>query len=117
MQGAGLFNKLAGIINMGNIKRLYGAIDKGIQIGTKGYSAYRDIKKGVDGMKKKDEAPMDKQIQELQLQQMAGAGLKKTKSSKRKLPEALRKRAEFLGEQMKKGHSMKKASDMYNAQK
>ena len=120
MQGAGLFNKLAGIINMGNIKRLYGAIDKGIQIGTKGYSAYRDIKKGVDGMKKKDEAPMDKQIQELQLQQMSGAGLKKSKSSKsskRKLPEALRKRAEFLGQKMREGHSMKSASDMYKSQK
>jgi len=117
MQGAGLFNKLAGIINMGNIKRLYGAIDKGIQIGTKGYSAYRDIKKGVNGMKKKEEAPMDKQIQELQLQQMAGAGLKKSNSSKRKLPEALRQRAEFLGQKMREGHSMKSASDMYKSQK
>ena len=29
MQGAGLFDKLASVINMGNIKRLYGEIDKG----------------------------------------------------------------------------------------
>ena len=55
--GAGLFDKLASVINMGNIKRLYGAIDKGISIGTKGYSAYKDIKKGVDAMKKKDDIP------------------------------------------------------------
>jgi hypothetical protein len=105
MQGAGLFDKLSSIINMGNIKRLYGTIDKGIKVGTKGYNAYRDIKKGVDGMKKKDEVDTNAEVQKLQM----GAGLK----SKRKLPEKLRKRAEYLGKMMKKGHSMKKASEMY----
>ena len=112
MQGAGLFDKLAGIINVGNIKRLYGAVDKGIKIGTKGYSAYRDIKKGVDGMRQKDEPKMSDEIRKLQEQQMIkGAGLKK--KSTRVLPIALRKRAERLGELMRMGHSMKKASEIY----
>jgi hypothetical protein len=116
MQGAGLFDKLSGIINMGNIRRLYGAVDKAIPLATKGFSAYKDIKKGIDGMKKKEEAPVEVYPQ----QQMAygvrtalGGAIK----FKRRLPEALKKRAEFLGEQMRKGHSMKKASEMYNAQK
>lgn len=122
MEGAGLFGKLAGIINMGNIKRLYGAIDQGIKIGTKSYGAYRDIKKGIDGMKKKDAPALSNEIQQLQAQQMmmptaTGAGLKKKKDSKEKkkrvLPLALRKRAQRLGELMKQGHSMKVASEMY----
>ena len=112
-QGAGLFDKLAGVINMGNIKRLYGAIDKGISIGTKGYSAYKDIKKGVDAMKKKDDIPAEVFPQEQMVYGLKGAGLK----SKRKLPDALRERAEFLGEHMRKGHSMKQASEMYKARK
>jgi hypothetical protein len=113
IQGAGLFDKLAGVINMGNIKRLYGAVDKGIKIGTKGYSAYRDIKKGVDGMRQKEEPKMSDEIRQLQEQQMMkGAGLKK-KPTKRVLPEALRKRAQRLGELMRQGHSMKEASEIY----
>ncbi len=116
IQGAGLFDKLASVINMGNIKRLYGAIDKGISIGTKGYSAFKDIKKGIDGMKKKD----DKAMIMPSVGMTAGAGTATggaIKKSRRKLPEALRKRAEFLGEMMKKGKSMKEASEMYKAQK
>ena len=123
MEGAGLFGKLAGIINMGNIKRLYGAIDKGIAIGTKGFSAYKDIKKGIDGMKKKDDETMIMPSLGMSYGVKAptatGAGLKKKKDSnekpksKRVLPLALRKRAERLGELMKEGHSMKVASDMY----
>ncbi len=112
MEGAGLFNRLASIINVGNMKRLYGAVDKGIKIGTKGYSAYKDIKKGVDGMRQKDEPKISDEVRELQEQQMLqGAGLKK--KSKRVLPVALRKRAERLGELMRQGHSMKVASEMY----
>ena len=114
-QGAGLFDKLSSIINMGNIKRLYGAIDKGISIGTKGYSAYKDIKKGVDAMKKKDDAPVEVFPQEHMVYGVKGACLKS--KSKRKLPDALRERAEFLGEHMRKGHSMKQASEMYKARK
>jgi hypothetical protein len=112
MQGAGLFDKLSGIINMGNIKRLYGAVDKAIPLATKGFSAYKDIKKGIDGMKKKDEETMIMPTLGMSYG-VKGAGLK----SKRKLPDALRQRAEFLGEQMRNGHSMKQASDMYKAQK
>jgi hypothetical protein len=115
LEGAGLFGKLAGIINMGNIKRLYGAIDKGIAIGTKGYSAYKDIKKGVDGMKKKDDEamimPSVGMSYGLKAPTATGAGLKS--ESKRVLPLALRKRAQRLGKLMKQGHSMKVASDMY----
>ena len=113
--GAGLFDKLASVINMGNIKRLYGAIDKGISIGTKGYSAYKDIKKGVDAMKKKDDIPAEVFPQEQMVYGVKGAGLKS--KPKRKLPDALRQRAKFLGEQMRKGHSMKQASEMYKARK
>ena len=112
MQGAGLFDKLSGIINMGNIKRLYGAVDKAIPLATKGFSAYKDIKKGIDGMKKKDEETMIMPTLGMSYG-VKGAGLK----SKRKLPDALRQRAEFLGEQMRNGHSMKQVSDMYKAQK
>ena len=114
-QGAGLFDKLSGIINMGNIKRLYGAIDKAIPMATKGYSAYKDIKKGVDAMKKKDDVPAEVFPQEQMVYGVKGAGLKS--KPKRKLPDALRERAEFLGEQMRKGHSMKSASEMYKARK
>jgi hypothetical protein len=113
-QGAGLFDKLAGVINMGNIKRLYGAIDKGISIGTIGYSAYKDIKKGVDAMKKKDDEAMIMPTLGMSYG-VKGAGLKS--KPKRKLPDALRERAEFLGEHMRKGHSMKQASEMYKARK
>ena len=112
MQGAGLFDKLSGIINMGNIKRLYGAVDKAIPLATKGFSAYKDIKKGIDGMKKKDDETMILPSVGMSYG-VKGAGLK----SKRKLPDALRKRAEFLGQKMREGHSMKQASDMYKAQK
>ncbi len=118
MEGAGLFDKLAGIINMGNIKRLYGAVDKVIPLATKGFSAYKDIKKGIDGMTKKEEAPV-----EVYPQQQMAYGVKTPTAtggeikSKRKLPEALKKRAEFLGEQMRNGHSMRKADQMYKAQK
>jgi hypothetical protein len=112
MQGAGLFDKLSGIINMGNIKRLYGAVDKAIPLATKGFSAYKDIKKGIDGMKKKDDEAMIMPTLGMSYG-VKGAGLK----SKRKLPDALRERAEFLGEQMRNGHSMKQASDMYKARK
>ena len=115
MQGAGLFDKLSGIINMGNIKRLYGAVDKAIPLATKGFSAYKDIKKGIDGMKNKDEVTMS--MPTLGMSYGAKAPTGGAIKSKRKLPEALKKRAEFLGEQMRNGHSMKKASDMYNAQK
>ena len=38
---------------------------------------------------------------------------KSDKKSKRKLPEALRKRAVALGKYMKQGHSMKKASELF----
>ena len=111
-QGAGLFDKLSSIINVGNIKRLYGAIDKAIPMATKGFSAYKDIKKGIDGMKKKDDEAMIMPTLGMSYG-VKGAGLK----SKRKLPDALRERAEFLGEQMRNGHSMKSASDMYKARK
>ena len=119
-EGAGLFDKLASIVNIGNIKRLYGAVDKGIKIGTKAYSVYGDFKKAYDGTRKPAAKPLDNSIQQLQAQQKGfanatraptatGAGLKK----KRTLPPALKKRAERLGQLMKQGHSMKEASDMY----
>ncbi len=118
-EGAGLFDKLASIVNVGNIKRLYGAVDKGIKIGTKAYSAYGDMKKAYDGTRKPAAKPIDDSIQQLQAQQMGlanatkaptGAGLKK----KRTLPLALKKRAERLGELMKKNKmTMKEASEQY----
>jgi hypothetical protein len=117
-EGAGLFDKLASIVNIGNIKRLYGAVDKGIKIGTKAYSAYGDFKKAYDGTRKPAAKPIDNSIQQAQPMGFAnatraptatGAGLKK----KRTLPPALKKRAERLGQLMKQGYSMKAASDMY----
>ena len=65
-------------------------------------------------MKKKDEETMIMPTLGMSYG-VKGAGLKS--KSKRKLPDALRERAEFLGEQMRKGHSMKQASDMYKARK
>ena len=114
MLEGGFFPRLANILNFAN--KAYGVIDKGIQIGTKGYKAYGQIKKGVDEMRKKKDEPMEVFPQE----QMAyglktGGGLKS--KSKRKLPEALRKRAEFIGKHMKNGKmTMKQASDLFKSQ-
>jgi hypothetical protein len=112
MLEGGFFPRLANILSFAN--KAYSAIDKGISIGTKGYKAYGQIKKGVDEMRKKKDEPMEVFPQE----QMAyglktGGGLK----SKRKLPEALRKRAEFIGKHMKNGKmTMKEASDLFKSQ-
>ena len=112
MLEGGFFPKLANILSFAN--KAYSAIDKGISIGTKGYKAYGQIKKGVDEMRKKKDEPMEVFPQE----QMAyglktGGGLKST----RKLPEALRKRAEFIGKHMKNGKmTMKQASDLFKSQ-
>ena len=51
MLEGGFFPRLANILNFAN--KAYGVIDKGISIGTKGYKAYGQIKKGVDEMRKK----------------------------------------------------------------
>ena len=114
MLEGGFFPKIANILSFAN--KAYSAIDKGIQIGTKGYKAYGQIKKGVDEMRKKKDEPMEVFPQE----QMAyglktGGGLKS--KSKRKLPEALRKRAEFIGKHMKNGKmTMKQASELFKSQ-
>ena len=69
-------------------------------------------------MRKKKDEPMEVFPQE----QMAyglktGGGLKSKSKSTRKLPEALRKRAEFIGKHMKNGHmTMKEASDLFKSQ-
>jgi hypothetical protein len=113
MLEGGFFGKLSGILDFAN--KAYNAIDKGIQIGTKGYKAYGQIKKGVDEMRKKKDEPVAV-MPEQQMSYGPKGGALKSKS-KRKLPEALRKRALFIGQQMKNGKmTMKQASDLYKSQ-
>ena len=113
MLEGGFFPKLANILSFAN--KAYSAIDKGISIGTKGYKAYGQIKKGIDEMKKKDDVPMEVFPQQQMAYGLKAGGLKS--KSKRKLPEALRKRAEFIGKHMKNGKmTMKQASDLYKSQ-
>ena len=127
LKGSGLFSSLSNIIGFAN--KAYGAIDKGIKIGTKAYSAGQSFKKAYDGMKGGDIDMSDAIQGDMVVQakprrkrtmvgvngagqrQIEGAGLKEKK--KRTLPEALRKRATRMGELMKMGHSMKKASEIY----
>ena len=127
LKGSGLFSSLSNIIGFAN--KAYGAIDKGIKIGTKAYSAGQSFKKAYDGMKGGEidvsdaiQGDMVVQAKPRRKRTMVGvngagqrqiegvgAGLKK----KRVLPEALRKRATRMGQLMKMGHSMKEASEMY----
>ena len=112
MLEGGFFPKIANILSFAN--KAYSAIDKGIQIGTKGYKAYGQIKKGVDEMRKKKDEPMAVMPEQQMVYGLkTGGGLK----SKRKLPEALRKRAEFIGKHMKNGKmTMKQASELFKSQ-
>jgi len=118
MLEGGFFPKLANILSFAN--KAYSAIDKGIQIGTKGYKAYGQIKKGVDEMRKKKDEPMEVMPEQQMVYGLKTGGGLKGKSEdkpKRKLPEALRKRALFIGQQMKNGKmTMKQASDLYKQQ-
>ena len=127
LKGSGLFSSLSNIIGFAN--KAYGAIDKGIKIGTKAYSAGQSFKKAYDGMKGGEidvsdaiQGDMVVQAKPRRKRTMVGvngagqrqiegvgAGLKK----KRVLPEALRKRATRMGQLMKMGLSMKIASEMY----
>ena len=113
MLEGGFFPKLANILSFAN--KAYSVIDKAIPIATKGYKAYGQIKKGVDEMKRKDDVPMEVFPQQQMAYGVKAGGLKS--KSKRKLPEALRKRAEFIGKHMKNGKmTMKQASDLYKSQ-
>lgn len=125
LKGSGLFSSLSNIIGFAN--KAYGAIDKGIKIGTKAYDAGMSFKKAYDGMKGGEIDVSDAVQGDMVVQarprrrktmvgvngagqrKIEGAGLKK----KRVLPEALRKRATRMGQLMKMGHSMKVASEMY----
>jgi hypothetical protein len=115
MLEGGFFGKLSGILDFAN--KAYSVIDKAIPIATKGYSAYKDISKGISGMKKKKDVPMEVMPeQQMNYGPKTGGGLEKEKS-KRKLPEALRKRAEFIGKHMKGGKmTMNEASNLYKSQ-
>ena len=133
LKGSGLFSSLSNIIGFAN--KAYGAIDKGIKIGTKAYSAGQSFKKAYDGMKGGEidvsdaiQGDMVVQAKPRRKRTMVGvngggqrqiegvgAGLKEKK--KRVLPEALRQRAMFIGQQMKNGKmTMKQASDLYKQQ-
>ena len=116
MLEGGFFPRLANILNFAN--KAYSVIDKGISIGTKGYKAYGQIKKGVDEMRKKKEPQAEVFPQEQMVYGLkTGGGLKSKSKSTRKLPEALRKRAEFIGKHMKNGKmTMKEASDLFKSQ-
>ena len=127
LKGSGLFSSLSNIIGFAN--KAYGAIDKGIKIGTKAYSAGQSFKKAYDGMKGGDIDMSDAIQGDMVVQakprrkrtmvgvngagqrQIEGAGLKEKK--KRVLPEALRKRAMRMGELMRSGKTMKEASEIY----
>ena len=116
MLEGGFFPKIANILSFAN--KAYNAIDKGIQIGTKGYKAYGQIKKGVDEMRKKKDEPMAVMPEQQMVYGLkTGGGLKSKSKSTRKLPEALRKRAEFIGKHMKNGKmTMKEASELFKSQ-
>lgn len=109
MVKGGFFPKLANILSFAN--KAYSVIDKAIPIATKGYKAYGQIKKGIDEMKKPEGGNIEYTPMMSGINNIQKAGELK---SKRKLPEALRKRAEFIGKHMKNGKmTMKTASEMY----
>ena len=126
LHGSGFFDKISGIIDLG--KKVYGAVDKGIKIGTKGYGAYKSFKTAADSLKVAPEIQQPdltgfvtgvgsmvakKRGGKLTGGAMTGGAEKK----KRTLPPALRERAKRMGELMKAGKSMKEASEMYAKEK
>jgi hypothetical protein len=126
LHGSGFFDKISGIIDLG--KKVYGAVDKGIKIGTKGYGAYKSFKTAADSLKVAPEIQQPdltgfvsgvgsmvakKRGGKLTGGAMTGGSEKK----KRTLPPALRERAKQMGILMKAGHSMKAASEMYAKEK
>ena len=130
LQGSGFFDKISGIIDMG--KKVYGAVDKGIKIGTKGYGAYKSFQKASDGMKALPEIQQPdltgivsgvgsmvakKRGGKLTAGKLTAGAMTGGAVKKRTLPPALRERAKRMGELMKMGHSMKTASEMYKQEK
>ena len=130
LQGSGFFDKISGIIDMG--KKVYGAVDKGIKIGTKGYGAYKSFQKASDGMKALPEIQQPdltgivsgvgsmvakKRGGKLTAGKLTAGAMTGGSVKKKTLPPALRERAKRMGELMKMGHSMKTASEMYKQEK
>ena len=130
LQGSGFFDKISGIIDMG--KKVYGAVDKGIKIGTKGYGAYKSFQKASEGMKASPEIQQPdltgivsgvgsmvakKRGGKLTAGKLTAGAMTGGAVKKRTLPPALRERAKRMGELMKMGHSMKTASEMYKQEK
>jgi len=140
LHGSGFFDKISGIIDLG--KKVYGAVDKGIKIGTKGYGAYKSFKTAADSLKVAPEIQQPdltgfvSGVGSMVAKKRGGAlkGAKLTggamtagalkgamtggsEKKKRTLPPALRERAKQMGILMKAGHSMKAASEMYAKEK
>jgi hypothetical protein len=127
LHGSGFFDKISGIIDLG--KKVYGAVDKGIKIGTKGYGAYKSFKTAADSLKVAPEIQQPdltgfvtgvgsmvakKRGGKLTGGAMTGGAEKK----KRVLPPALRERAKRMGELMRdKKMTMKQASEEYAKEK
>ena len=130
LQGSGFFDSLTKVIDMG--KKVYGAVDKGIKIGTKGYGAYKSFQKASEGMKALPEIQQPdltgivssvgsmvakKRGGKLTAGKLTAGAMTGGAMKKRTLPPALRERAKRMGELMKMGHSMKTASEMYKQEK
>lgn len=118
LQGAGFFDKFTNILNTAN-KALstVGGLKNVVNVGKTLYNAKSKIDKIQGGkmpvLRRKSE--YNRMLNNEELSEDEGGKLTAGSlgKSKRKLPEALRKRAVALGKYMKQGHDMKTASEMY----
>lgn len=124
LDGSGFFDKMSNIINVANkAVGAVGGIKKVVDVGKTLYGAKQklDKLKGgklAGGVLVAGKVPVlrrksvyNKMLENEELPEDEGGKLK----TKRKLPEALKKRAVALGKYMKQGYSMKEASDLYKA--
>ena len=124
--GAGFFDKFTNILNTANkvVSGVSQAVDigkKAIDVGKNIYGTYKSLRGGklknpLISKSEYKKLKNNKMLEDDEIIEDEGgklvAGSLKSKS-KRKLPEALRKRAIALGKYMKQGHSMKEASKMF----